>query len=189
MVHPWQKPKYWPFEEQAKHEQGDSALVVLEPESDEIPDDDYLANSGKRPTASKSTCWMAGRSLKPRCRGGLELPRYGVRAYICPHAGRARDFQPRGSLDRLDSCSSNRRSSPRLGGCRRQYCLPAVRLQSARLASPAVPNAATNSSGRTCSIRSGGSTPGCSKRTRDGTSRRSFARLPSALCREGSGCR
>ncbi len=47
MVHPWQKPKYAPFEEQAEHEQGDSALVVLEPESDEIPDDDYLANLGK----------------------------------------------------------------------------------------------------------------------------------------------
>ncbi len=34
MVPTWQKPKYAPFEEQAEHEQGGSALVVLEPESD-----------------------------------------------------------------------------------------------------------------------------------------------------------
>ena len=34
MVPTWQKPKYAPFEEQAEQEQGDSALVVLEPELD-----------------------------------------------------------------------------------------------------------------------------------------------------------
>ena len=42
MVHSWQKPKYAPFDEQAEHEQGASALVVLEPEADavESPSDD-----------------------------------------------------------------------------------------------------------------------------------------------------
>jgi len=51
MVQTWQKPKYAPFEEQAEHEQGASALVVLEPEADaeERPnwDSGYPANFGE----------------------------------------------------------------------------------------------------------------------------------------------
>ena len=42
MVPAWQKPKYAPFEEQAEHEQGAWALVLLEPEagSEECPPED-----------------------------------------------------------------------------------------------------------------------------------------------------
>jgi hypothetical protein len=47
MVLTWQKPKYAPFDEQAKHELGDSALVVLEPEADAAPDG--ADDSGRSP--------------------------------------------------------------------------------------------------------------------------------------------
>jgi hypothetical protein len=47
MVPTWKKPKYAPFEEQAEHEQADSAVLVVEPEADPAEELTYPANFGE----------------------------------------------------------------------------------------------------------------------------------------------